>query len=128
MVRHGGAGPVQVLIVDDDPRVRAALRAFLGAHPGVEVIGEAGSGAVALALAREKLPTVAVMDIYLPGMDDGLDLLRAFSQDLRIPVIAISLEATVRRDALAAGAFLFLDKASVAEQLVEALEQSSYVE
>jgi DNA-binding NarL/FixJ family response regulator len=121
MVRDGGAGPVQVLIVDDDPRVRTALRAFLTAHPGVDVIGDAGTGTVALELAREKAPTVAVMDIYLPAMSDGLALLRVFSQDLGIPVIAISLEAGVRQDALAAGAFCFLDKASVPEQLVEAL-------
>lgn len=128
MVRDGGAGPVQVLIVDDDPRVRTALRAFLTAHPGVDVIGEAGTGTVALALARERAPTVAVMDMYLPAMSDGLALLRIFSQDLGIPVIAISLEATARRDALAAGAFRFLDKASVPELLVEALEQCTYVE
>lgn len=128
MVRDGGAGPARVLIVDDDPRVRTALRAFLTAHPGMEVIGEAGTGTVALALAREKAPTVAVMDVYLPAMTDGLDLVRVFAQDLGIPVIAISLEATARRDALEAGACRFLDKASVSELLVEALEECAYVE
>lgn len=115
---------IRVLIVDDDLRVRAALRAFLGAHPGVEVIGEADSSATALAIARAEKPSVAIVDVRLPDMRDGLELLRGLAGELKIPVIAISLDASIRRSALDAGAFRFLEKASPPEFLLEALRQS----
>jgi DNA-binding NarL/FixJ family response regulator len=120
MVRNRAA-PTRVLIADHDARVRMALRTFLSAHPDFEVVGEAGSAALALALAREHRPTVALVDVLLPDASDGLDLLRTLTGELKIPVVAISLDGGMRSSALAAGAYRFLDKDGSPELLVDAL-------
>ena len=124
MVDDDGTAPIRVLIAEDDARVRSALRAFLGAHPHLEVVTEASSASAALALAREHAPAVAVVDVYLPGKDDGLELLRILSGQLGIPVVAISIEGSARESALDAGAVRFLEKTNVPDRLLEALELS----
>ncbi|MEQ1502343.1 MAG: hypothetical protein ABMB14_08935 [Myxococcota bacterium] len=48
--------PIRTLVVDDEPLARAGLRWMLGAHPDVEIVGEAGTGAEALALAAATRP------------------------------------------------------------------------
>ena len=61
--------PISVLIVDDHPVVRRGLRALLEVQDGIEVAGEAGDGATALALTAELTPDVVLLDLKLPGMD-----------------------------------------------------------
>ncbi|SDW76975.1 DNA-binding response regulator, NarL/FixJ family, contains REC and HTH domains [Amycolatopsis xylanica] len=58
-----------VLVVDDQPLVRAGLTALLTASPDCEVVGEAGDGAEAVDRAREIRPEVILMDIRMPGVD-----------------------------------------------------------
>jgi DNA-binding NarL/FixJ family response regulator len=70
----GPAGSISVLIVDDHPVVRRGLRVLLEVQDGIEVAGEAGDGATALALASELTPDVILLDLKLPGMD-GLAVL-----------------------------------------------------
>jgi DNA-binding NarL/FixJ family response regulator len=70
------AGSISVLIVDDHPVVRRGLRVLLEVQDGIEVAGEAGDGATALALAAELTPDVILLDLKLPGMD-GLAVLAA---------------------------------------------------
>ncbi|MCE7003305.1 response regulator transcription factor [Kibdelosporangium philippinense] len=113
---------IRVLIVDDDLRVRSALRAFLGAHPGFDVIGEAAGSEAALEIARTLGPHVAVVDVHLPELDNGLELVHDLGE-MKVPVVAISLDLAARHSALAAGASRFLDKASVPEFLLDALRQ-----
>jgi DNA-binding NarL/FixJ family response regulator len=70
----GPTGPISVLIVDDHPVVRRGLRVLLEVQDGIEVAGEAGDGATALALAAELTPDVILLDLKLPGLD-GLAVL-----------------------------------------------------
>ena len=65
---------IRVLIVDDHPVVRQGLRVLLEVQDGIEVVGEAGDGAAALALAAEQKPDVILLDLKLPGLD-GLAVL-----------------------------------------------------
>lgn len=58
-----------VLIVDDQPMVRAGLAMLLNAEPDMEVVGEAASGTEALQLAHQLRPDIVLMDVRMPGMD-----------------------------------------------------------
>ena len=60
---------ITILLVDDQPLMRSGLRMRLELEPDLAVIGEAGDGAAALALARETHPQVVIMDIEMPIMD-----------------------------------------------------------
>jgi DNA-binding NarL/FixJ family response regulator len=60
---------ITVLLVDDHPVVRAGIRAMLDAEDDISVVGEAGSGAEALAVVRAVAPAVVLMDLRMPGMD-----------------------------------------------------------
>jgi two-component system response regulator DesR len=123
--RENQAEPIRVLIADDDHRVRGALSALLTASPGVTVVGAAASAQGALELAREGAPSVALIDLLLPELDDGLSLIDAVSGELRIPVIAISIDGGLQDRALAAGAVAFVDKDSAPELLLDAVQAGS---
>jgi len=60
---------IRVLVVDDDPLVRAGLALILGAGPDIDVVGEAADGASAVHAARRLKPDVVLMDIRMPGVD-----------------------------------------------------------
>jgi len=115
------AGPIRVLIVEDDPRVRTGLRRFLSASSGFDVVGDAGSALTALTLARERAPAVALIDVLMPEARDGLGLLRVLTGELGIPAVAISIQGGLRTSVLAAGAYQFLDKDSAPELILAAL-------
>jgi DNA-binding NarL/FixJ family response regulator len=112
---------VRVLIVEDDPRVRLALRRFLAESDGFDVVGDAASATVGLELARAHSPAVVLVDILLPSAGDGLGLLRALTGELGIPAVAMSIHGGLRGRALAAGAYRFLDKDSAPELFLAAL-------
>ena len=69
------AGPVPVLIVDDQAPFRRAARAVVTATPGFEVVGEAESGEEAVELADSLTPGLVLMDINLPGIN-GIEATR----------------------------------------------------
>jgi two-component system, LytTR family, response regulator len=69
---------VRALIVDDEPLARRRLKALLRDEEGVEVVGEAGDGAAALAAIGRLQPDVVFLDVQMPGMD-GFDVLDALS-------------------------------------------------
>jgi DNA-binding NarL/FixJ family response regulator len=60
---------IRVLIVDDHPVVREGVRAMLAAEADIEVAGQAGSGAAAVAFARDQPCDVILMDLRMPGTD-----------------------------------------------------------
>ncbi len=120
VTRHDGDEPVRVLIVEDDRRVRTALRRFLSASEDFEVVGDADGREPALRLARELAPAVVLVDVHLPEPAEGLGLLRALT-GLGVPAVAISIHGSVRGSALAAGADQFLDKDSAPELMLVAL-------
>ena len=98
--------PISVLIVDDHPVVRRGLRALLEVQDGIEVTGEAGDGATALALAAEHAPDVILLDLKLPGMDGiaVLGELRARDSGARVLVLTSATEPASASLAVRAGA------------------------
>jgi DNA-binding NarL/FixJ family response regulator len=119
-MRDSGDQPVRVLIVENDSRVRTALRTFLSSK-GFDVVGVAADPATALEIARELMPAVAVVDVFLPDADRGLVVVRALAGELGIPAVAISVSYGVAGRALAAGAYRFLSKDQATELLPQAL-------
>ena len=60
---------IKVLLADDQAMVRVGFRMVLDATPGIEVVGEAGDGAQAVAMCAELAPDVVLMDIRMPVLD-----------------------------------------------------------
>ena len=99
-----------VLIVDDDPSVRDAVRLNLQ-YDGYEIL-EAGTGAEGLALAERHRPDVMLLDIKMPGLDGFEVLQRLRAADLGIPVIVVSGHGNVETAVAAVrqGAYDFMEK------------------
>ena len=87
---------IRVLLADDHPVVREGLNGMLSADPGTEVVGEAGSGAEAVALARTCRPDVVLMDLRMPG-GDGVEAIRRITAEL--PATKIMVLTTYDTDA-----------------------------
>ncbi|MFD9126850.1 response regulator [Kitasatospora sp. NPDC059571] len=71
---------IRTLVVDDDFRVNAIHRAYVGRIPGYEVVGRADSVSTALKAARALVPDLLLLDVYLPD-GSGLDVLRRLLTD-----------------------------------------------
>ena len=95
--------PRVVLIVDDDARNRKLARDVLDLA-GLETL-EAATGEDAIALARERLPDLVLMDLRLPDLDGGeaLRRLKAEPATAHIPVVALTAVAGAREALLGAG-------------------------
>jgi DNA-binding NarL/FixJ family response regulator len=98
--------PISVLIVDDHPVVRQGLRVLLEVQDGIEVTGEAGDGATALALAADQAPDVILLDLKLPGLDGiaVLGELKARGSAARVLVLTSATEPAVASRAVRSGA------------------------
>jgi DNA-binding NarL/FixJ family response regulator len=103
------ASRLRVLIVDDDARVRRALRSLIDSSPDLTVVGEASSTRSAKRLDLELRPDVVVLDLLLPQAPDGMQVLQELRRRDR-PVVAISRMGGLGREALVAGAHAFLEK------------------
>jgi DNA-binding NarL/FixJ family response regulator len=117
-------GPViRVLVVDDHALHRDGTRQILDAHPDLQVVGDASSGEVALALVNQLRPDVVLMDIRLPGIN-GIEVTRRLTRDHpQIHVLMVSAydEDEYVRGALEAGAAGYLSKTAPGKELVQAV-------
>ncbi|GAA2921811.1 response regulator [Kitasatospora cinereorecta] len=116
--------PVTVLLVDDEPLVRAGLRAVLGAQPDIEVVGEASDGAAVIPLVRQLRPDVVAMDVRMPLMD-GIEatrvVLRTVPDPPKILVVTTFENDEYVYEALRAGADGFLLKRARPAEIVHAV-------
>ncbi|MFD7954694.1 response regulator [Streptomyces ardesiacus] len=116
--------PVRVLLVDDEPLVRAGLRAVLEAQPDIEVAGEAADGAAVIPLVRKVRPDVVAMDVRMPLLD-GIEatraLLRTVPEPPKILVVTTFENDEYVYEALRAGADGFLLKRARPAEVVHAV-------
>jgi DNA-binding NarL/FixJ family response regulator len=116
-------GMIRVLVVDDDPLVRSALRLMLGGQADLEVIGEAADGRAGVAAAREHRPDVVLMDIRMPVLN-GLEATRALHAGEEPPrvIVLTTFDADEHvLGALAAGADGFVLKDTPPQEIVTAI-------
>ncbi len=121
------SAPVRVFLVDDHELVRRGVADLLEADGGIEVVGEAGDGAEAVALARRLVPDVVLMDVRMPVMDgiEATRRIRAAAGDEGPPRVLVLTTFDLDEyvfDALRAGASGFLLKDAPRQKLVEAVE------
>jgi DNA-binding NarL/FixJ family response regulator len=121
---------VRVLIADDEPSARRALKALLTTatlHPSdnyaprLQVIGEAADGQAAVQLAAEHQPDVVLMDLHMPVMS-GLQATRTIKhRQPGVRVVVLTMYGGQRQNALAVGADAFLLKGCPVKELLAAI-------
>jgi DNA-binding NarL/FixJ family response regulator len=120
----------RILICDDEPRARQALKALLltrevtcqdESSSRIHVAAEARDGNEAVQLVETILPEVVVIDALMPGMD-GMEATRFIKKNWpQVRVIVLTMYPDQRTAALAAGADAFLLKGCLAETLIETI-------
>jgi DNA-binding NarL/FixJ family response regulator len=123
----GREDPIRVVLADDHAEFRLGLKEMLQTDGGIEVVGEAGNGARAVALAREVRPEVVVLDLAMPVMEgtEALGLiLREGSPPPGIVVLTMHDRPSLRRELLGMGASAFLAKSASLAELIGAVKGS----
>ena len=126
MNQKSDSDQLRVLLVDDHDLFRTGLRNLLE-EQGVQVIGEAASGADALKIVRELAPDVVVMDLNMPGMT-GVEATRevtSIAPLTRVVVLTISDQDDDVMDAIVAGACGYLVKDSSIEELMRGIRSAA---
>jgi DNA-binding NarL/FixJ family response regulator len=119
--------PIQVLLVDDEPKVLRGLRMRLGLEADIRVVGDASDGATAVDLARLLTPDVVLMDVNLPVVDGITATGELAARVPQAAVVILSLhddQGTVDR-ALAAGAVAFVGKQQTDGDLLGAIRRAA---
>ena len=113
----------RILIADDHPVLRSGLRVLLGADPGLEVVGEAGTGEETLRLAEELRPDVVLLDIGMPG-ESGIETVRHLKAKfpaLKVLFLTMHEEDGMMLAALGAGGDGYLIKRTDEAEIIQAI-------
>jgi DNA-binding NarL/FixJ family response regulator len=116
---------IRVLLVDDQPLIRAGFRALLDAEDDIQVVAEAGDGQQAIVLAAQHLPDVALVDVQMPVLD-GIEATRRIAADPDLTGVHVVILTNYGLDqyiftALRAGASGFLVKDIEPDDLLRAV-------
>ena len=114
---------IRILIVDDHAVLRDGIRALLGLHDDIEVVGEASEGKEAVGKAQELMPDVVIMDIAMPGMD-GLEATRRLRKKypkMKVLVLTQHDNKEYILSVIKAGASGYVPKRALGSELVSAI-------
>ena len=117
--------PIRVLLTDDHAIVRKGVRALLATERDIQVVGEAGNGAEAVAKAETLCPDVILMDLMMPELD-GIEATRQITANIpgaRVIVLTSFAADDKVFPAIKAGALGYLLKDSGPEELLRAIRQ-----
>ena len=116
---------IRVLLVDDIADTRENMKKLLFFEDDIEVVGTAGTGEEGIALAKQILPDVVIMDINMPGID-GITAAATLTREvpgIQIIMMSVQGEADYLRRSMLAGAREFLIKPPSAEQIVTSIRR-----
>lgn len=108
------AAAIRLVIVDDDEQTRRMVKIMLSMEDDYAVVGEAGDGTTAVAVARDQQPDIVLLDLEMPGMDGLLAIpeIRQVAPSAKIAVLSAFPDPFTLADALSRGADTYLDKAT----------------
>jgi len=116
---------LRILTVDDHPLIRQGIAAMLEVEADMHLVGEAGDASEGIALFRQLLPDVALVDLQMPGMG-GIEMTRRLRDEFpgaRVVILTTYRGDANAREALAAGASGYLLKSSLRGELIDALRR-----
>ncbi len=122
-VNNAQACKIKIMLVDDHPLFRQALRNILEKQADFEIVAEAANGEEAVSLAMELVPNVVVMDISMPVLN-GLEATRqikAKNSDIIVLVLTVHDDSEHIIGILESGAAGYLTKSAVEEEVVSAI-------
>jgi len=116
---------IRVVLVDDQPLIRTGIRALLDAEDDIVVVAEGANGREGVALAREHLPDIVLMDVQMPEVD-GIEATRRIAADPGLACVRVLILTNFGLDAyvfaaLRAGASGFLLKDADPADLLQAV-------
>lgn len=118
---------MRILLADNQPKVRFALRVLLERQPGIEIVGEAANAADLLSQMGKARPDIVLLSWDLPGLaaNGPLSSLLSSLREMhpKLSVIALSGRPEVRRAALSAGANAFVSKTDPPERLLTTIRR-----
>ncbi len=118
---------IRLLIVDDHKVVRQGLRFLLQHESDIEIVGEAADGEEAIALVRQQVPAVVLLDLLMPKMD-GLTALRAIkeiSPSTQVIILTSHQGDDELFDAIKAGALSYVLKTAGVDVVVESVRAAA---
>jgi two-component system, NarL family, response regulator NreC len=118
---------IRVLLADDHTLIRAGLRMVVAAQPDFTVVGEAGDGREAVAVAQSLKPDVVVMDIGMPSLNgiEAARQIRAALPDTQVVMLSMHSDEAYILRALKAGAKAYLLKDSAEADLARAIRAAA---
>ncbi|RQD72262.1 MAG: response regulator [Tindallia sp. MSAO_Bac2] len=117
--------PIRVLVTDDIANTREDIKRLLYFEDDMEVVGEAGDGNEAVALALELKPDVILMDVNMPGLDGigATEKISMESPECAIIIVSIQGEQEYLRKAMTAGAREYMVKPLTSSELAETIRR-----
>jgi len=114
---------IRVLIADDHAIVRTGVRTYIDSQSDMEVVAEGDNGRVAVELAKEHKPDVAVLDVTMPEVNgvEAIGKLKEVSPTTRTIVLTMHDDQALVRAVLAAGGAGYVVKSSAADELISAI-------
>lgn len=121
-----------IVVADDQALIRMAVATTLSLESDLEVVGQAGDCAEALAVVRDTRPDVVLLDVQMPdgglGVEDGIEAIPALLQaspETKVLVVTTFGRPGYLRRALEAGACGFMVKDAPADQLIEGIRRTA---
>ena len=118
-----GREPIRVAVVDDQELFRRGLTMLLSVESDIQIVGEAGDGATAAALAAASSPDIVLMDVRMPKLSgiEAITAVRNAAPDARIVMLTVSDEEADLYEAIKGGASGYLLKDASTDEVAQAV-------